>query len=73
MMSAMAPRIPPLPLEERDPRTEEMLVGVCGRPTAPSSTSSATLARHPKLFKRWSAFGGTLLYGGALRPASASS
>jgi len=26
----------------------------------------ATLARHPRLFKRWSAFGGTLLYGGEL-------
>jgi alkylhydroperoxidase family enzyme len=26
----------------------------------------STLARHPKLFKRWSAFGGTLLYGGVL-------
>jgi len=26
----------------------------------------ATLARHPRLFKRWSAFGGTLLYRGEL-------
>lgn len=26
----------------------------------------ATLARHPRLLKRWSAFGGVLLFGGAL-------
>jgi len=28
----------------------------------------ATLARHPKLFKRWVGFGGVLLYGGNLSP-----
>ena len=61
----MAPRIPPLPIDERDPRTEEMLASL--RPPGGTELNIfSTLARHPKLFKRWSAFGGTLLYGGTL-------
>jgi 4-carboxymuconolactone decarboxylase len=65
----MAPRIPPLPVEGRDPRTEELLAPL-RRPDGGELNIFATLARHPKLFKRWSAFGGTLLYGGRL-PARA--
>jgi len=65
MMSAMAPRIPPLPAEGRDPRTEEYLASL-RQPDGTELNIFATLARHPKLFKRWSAFGGTLLYGGVL-------
>ena len=65
----MAPRIPPLPVEGRDPRTEELLAPL-RRPDGAELNIFATLARHPKLFKRWSAFGGTLLYGGRL-PARA--
>ncbi|MEQ1787470.1 MAG: carboxymuconolactone decarboxylase family protein [Acidimicrobiales bacterium] len=61
----MAPRIPPLPREGRDPRTDELLATV-RRPDGSELNIFATLARHPKLFKRWSAFGGTLLYSGAL-------
>lgn len=67
MMSGMAPRIPPLPAEGRDPRTEELLASL-RQPDGTELNIFATLARHPKLVKRWSAFGGTLLYGGVLPP-----
>ena len=65
----MAPRIPPLPVDGREPRTEELLAPL-RRPDGRELNIFATLARHPKVFKRWSAFGGTLLYGGRL-PARA--
>jgi alkylhydroperoxidase family enzyme len=61
----MAPRIPPLAVDEREPRTEELLAPL-RRPDGTELNIFATLARHPKLFKRWSAFGGMLLYGGTL-------
>ena len=61
----MAPRIPPLPREGRDPRTEELLEPL-RRPDGTELNIFATLAHHPKLLKRWSAFGGVLLYGGSL-------
>lgn len=61
----MAPRIPPLPTDGRDPRTAELLDGLRG-PSGGELNIFATLAHHPKLLKRWSAFGGTLLYGGRL-------
>lgn len=61
----MTPRIPPLPPEERDPRVEELLAPL-RRPGGGDLNIFATLAHHPKLLKRWSAFGGTLLYGGTL-------
>jgi alkylhydroperoxidase family enzyme len=62
-----SPRIPPLPKEGRDPRTEEVLAGLRLRgPDDDDLNIFATLAHHPKLLKRWSAFGGVLLYGGRL-------
>ena len=36
------------------------------RPDGTEMNLFATLAHHPKLLKRWAAFGGTLLFGGAL-------
>jgi alkylhydroperoxidase family enzyme len=36
------------------------------RPDGTEMNLFATLAHHPKLLKRWSAFGGTLLFAGAL-------
>ena len=63
----MAPRIPPLPQEDREPRTEELLAALRGFNGTELNIFS-TLARHPKLLKQWSAFGGTLLYGGTLPP-----
>lgn len=60
-----SPRIAPLPREDRDPRTEELLSSL-RRPGGEDLNIFATLAHHPKLLKRWSDFGGTLLYGGRL-------
>lgn len=61
----MAPRIPPLPREGRDPDVDELLAGF-RRPDGSELHIFTTLARHPKLLKRWSAFGGVLLYRGRL-------
>ncbi|MEY2475965.1 MAG: 4-carboxymuconolactone decarboxylase [Actinomycetota bacterium] len=57
------PRMPPLPADERDERTSELLQGLMG---GGDMNIFTTLARHPKLLKRWAAFGGTLLAGGDL-------
>jgi AhpD family alkylhydroperoxidase len=59
------PRIPPLPPDEREPRTEEILAGLRGGATDDMNLF-ATVARHPRLLKRWTAFGGTLLQRGEL-------
>jgi len=60
------PRISPLPPEEREERTEALLATLRFDPDAPDMNLFATLARHPRLLKRWSAFGGLLLAGGTL-------
>jgi 4-carboxymuconolactone decarboxylase len=60
------PRIPPLPPAQRDERTEELLRSLRADPEGPDLNIFATLARHPRLLKRWSAFGGVLLYAGEL-------
>jgi alkylhydroperoxidase family enzyme len=62
----MPPRIPVLPPEERDERTTELLSSLRADPDQGELNIFATLARHPRLLKRWSAFGGTLLYRGEL-------
>ncbi len=58
------PRIPPLPPDERDEQCEGLLAPIRG----PEGDLNifATLVRHPRLFKRWSGFGGFLLYRGEL-------
>lgn len=61
----MTPRIPPLPVEGRDPRTAELLASLT-RTGGRELNIFATLAHHPRLLKRWSEFGGTLLYRGRL-------
>lgn len=66
-MALMAPRIHPLPAERREARTEELLAAL-RRPDGSDLNIFATLAHHPRLLKRWSAFGGTLLYRGRLSP-----
>ncbi len=57
-------RIPPLPENERDEKTHDLL-----RPLQVDGADLnifATLVRHPRLFSRWSAFGGMLLVRGEL-------
>jgi alkylhydroperoxidase family enzyme len=61
------PRIAPVTPDECDDKTTELLAGLGG------SMSSAlniftTLAHHPRLLKKWSEFGGVLLYRGELDP-----
>jgi 4-carboxymuconolactone decarboxylase len=63
----MAPRIPPLPREGRDPKTAELLEALSAF-NGVELNIFATLAHHPRLLKRWSDFGGALLYGGKLPP-----
>lgn len=60
------PRIAPLPPDGRDPRTDELLRSLRFDPDADDMNLFATLAHHPRLLKRWSAFGGLLLAGGTL-------
>jgi alkylhydroperoxidase family enzyme len=63
----MAQRIPPTTPAERDERTEELLASF-RRADGTDLNIFATLAHHPRLLKRWSAFGGTLLFRGELPP-----
>jgi len=60
------PRIAPLAPEGRDPRTDELLRSLRFDPDGEDMNLFATLAHHPRLLKRWSAFGGLLLAGGTL-------
>ncbi len=59
--TADTPRIPPLPVDERDDQVQELLGGV--GLTGPASNIFDTLVRHPGLFRRWLPFGGKLLSG----------
>jgi alkylhydroperoxidase family enzyme len=63
----MGQRIPPTTAAERDERTEELLASF-RREDGTDLNIFATLAHHPRLLKRWSAFGGTLLFRGQLPP-----
>lgn len=60
------PRISPLAIHDRDERTAELLASLRFAPDADDMNLFSTLARHPRLLKRWSAFGGSLLFGGTL-------
>ena len=62
----MTLRIPPTSPGERDERTEELLASMFRCPDGTEMNIFSTLAHHPKLLKRWAAFGGTLLFGGRL-------
>src|SRR5690606_15025781 len=66
-MAATAPRVPPLPADQRDPRVEEVLA-LLRAPDGGELNIFTPLAHHPKLLRRWSDFGGTLLAGGLLPP-----
>lgn len=54
------PRIPPLSTDERDGTSAELLARVG---ELAELNIFATLARHPRVFKRWVPFGGVLLDG----------
>jgi alkylhydroperoxidase family enzyme len=64
MPPATGPRIPPLPDDERDAHQAALLEPLMVE--GADLNIFATLVRHPRLFKRWSGFGGFLLYRGAL-------
>ena len=59
-------RIAPLAPDERDERAAELLAALRAPGADADMNIFATLAHHPRLLKRWSAFGGTLLYRGEL-------
>ena len=61
----MTPRIAPLHPDDRDPEVAELL-RTYARPDGAELNIFTTLARHPRLLKRWGAFGGTLRYRGRL-------
>lgn len=63
-----AQRMAPLPPAGRDQRTEELLRSLRFDPDGDDMNLFTTLAHHPRLLKRWSAFGGLLLAGGTLPP-----
>ncbi len=58
------PRIPPLDPADRDETALALLDGVGA--LGSDLNVFTTLVRHPKLFRRWLTFNGTLLLGGAL-------
>ncbi len=58
------PRIPPLPVDQRSKHVTELLAPA--RIEGEDLNIFATLVRHPRLYKRWSSFGGFLLYRGEL-------
>ena len=62
----MAPRIAPITEAETDERTRELLAGLGRGDMTNALNIFTTLAHHPKLMKRWSGFGGVLLYSGEL-------
>jgi 4-carboxymuconolactone decarboxylase len=59
-------RIAPLATDERDERVAELLATLRAPGASVDMNIFATLAHHPRLLKRWSTFGGTLLYRGEL-------
>lgn len=61
-----APRIAPLPPSERDERTQELLGSLIRGEDGMEMNIFTTIARHPRLLRRWSAFGGVLLLRGEL-------
>lgn len=59
------PRIAPVTPDETDDRTKELLAALGGG-MSNALNIFTTLAHHPRLLKKWSEFGGVLLYTGEL-------
>ena len=57
-----SPRIPPLPPEDRSEKQTELL-GTALTVDGKELNIFTTLVRHPRLYRRWTAFGGVLLTG----------
>jgi len=62
------PRIGPLAEPEQSDVQRELLAPVLGGPGPKATNLYTTLVRHPRLFHRWQALGGTLLLRGELPP-----
>ncbi|MEU7721937.1 carboxymuconolactone decarboxylase family protein [Streptomyces tibetensis] len=60
------PRLKPLPEEQWDPRTRELLAAAPHDPGGGIPNIFTTLVRHPDLYERFLPFGGLLLAGGRL-------
>ena len=60
------PRLEPLPEEQWDPRTRELLAAAPHDPEGGIPNIFTTLVRHPDLYERFMPFGGQLLVGGRL-------
>ena len=56
-----APRIEPLPADQRDDKQRELMASVSA--LGAELNIFATLVRHPRVFRHWSRFGGALLTG----------
>lgn len=67
-MADRRPRIPPLPEEEWTDEVRELLAGTQGVGRGRALHVFTTLARHPKLLKRWLVFGNHILFKSALTP-----
>src|SRR5262245_55453218 len=65
-MSLTAPRIPPLPPEQWDGEVRDMLAPLVREGQVDNLYT--TLARHPKLLKRWKIFGAHVLGKSTLPP-----
>ncbi|HEV7760335.1 MAG TPA: carboxymuconolactone decarboxylase family protein [Acidimicrobiales bacterium] len=60
-------RIAPVPPDQRSEATAEVLAGLqVGGDDGEVANIFTTLAHHPRLLKRWTAFGGVLLFRGEL-------
>jgi 4-carboxymuconolactone decarboxylase len=59
-------RVAPVPPEKQDDRLRELLSAMPRTPDGTVMNLFATLAHHPGLLKRWTAYGGLLLQGGKL-------
>ena len=55
-------RLPPAGADDLSDETAQLLDGLKFSSDGPVPNLFATLAHHPRLLKRWSAFGGTLLF-----------
>jgi len=65
-MRVKTPRVHPVPAAEWDSTTREIIEGIAAHSDGRVLNVVSTLARHPKLFKRWMPFGNHILGGSTL-------